>query len=106
MPETRMPLVYKLPLGLPFYWRDEVSGELPAAVNAYLDCRIDQKPFTLAQAELVRDYLIHWINAPCWEHPEFAQDLAKLREKVKTLNTADEIGAWIWEALEIGLDPL
>jgi hypothetical protein len=103
---TRMPTVYKDPLGLPFYWEDEVSGELRKAVHAYLDHAIDGKPFTAPQIELVRDYLQHWINAPCWDAPAFEAELKDLRETVRTLRTAESIHDWIHKALEIGMDPL
>jgi len=45
---SRMPSFYKDPLGLPFYWEDDITGELPAAIRAYLDHAVDGKPFTAA----------------------------------------------------------
>jgi hypothetical protein len=101
-----MPDFYKPPLGLPFYWEDEVSGELRKAIHAYLDHATDGKPFTDAQLELMRDYLEHWINAPCWNSEVFESELKHLRESAKTLRTAEQIHDWIHEALEIGMDPL
>ena len=103
---SRMPLVYKDPLGLPFYWEDEVTGELPAAIGAYLDHAVDGKPITAAQIELMRDYLEHWINAPCWDSPVFEVELKHLREAVRTLRKPEDIHVWIHEALDIGMDPL
>ncbi len=103
---TIMPAAYKPPLGLPFFWKDEISGTLISAVNAYLDNRIKGTAITDEQLGLVRDYLCHWINAPCWENPEFQTELADLRISARDLATAKEISEWIFKALDIGLDPL
>ncbi len=101
-----MPTAYKPPLGLPFYWEDEVSGELRKAIHAYLDHAVDGKPFTDAQLELMRDYLEHWVSAPCWDNEAFETELSKLRADVRTLRTSEQIHDWIHEALDIGMDPL
>ncbi len=106
MKMTRMPLAYKEPLGLPFYWRDEVSGELGRAVMAYLNNRIEGTTVTDAQIALLRDYLSHWINAPCWMASGFECEMSNLRSSVRELETATEIDDWLHQALDIGMDPL
>jgi hypothetical protein len=103
---NRMPTFYKPPLGLPFNWRDEMSGELPAAVAAYLDNRIDGTTITDAQIALLREFLIHYINAPCWDNGAFESELNNLRESAPHLDSATEISEWIFQCMEIGLDPL
>jgi hypothetical protein len=103
---TRMPRFYRPPHGLPLFWRDEVSGQLPAAVQAYLDNRCDGAPISDEQIALLRDYIHHYIHAPCWEQDAFAAELKELRGSVDGLTSSQAIADWIWKALEIGLDPL
>lgn len=107
-PSTRMPRAYKVPLGLPFYWMDEQSGELRAAVESYLD-RVTEggPPLTPERIAVLRDYLAHYINAPCWDVADaFAEELRVLRADVHRLTTAEGIDGWIAKCLDIGLDPL
>ena len=99
---TRMPAFYKFPLGLPFHWRDEVSGQLPAAIDTFLH----RKPLAADQVDLIRDYLKHYINAPCWETETMEEDFAFLRESVDRLMNSSDISGWIMQALEVGCDPL
>lgn len=102
-----IPNFYRPPLGLPLNWHDEVSGILAAAVNAYLDNRIEGKPITDEQVSLVRTYIVHYIGAPCWDNEEFSKELALLRRTARReLRTPEDIGKWICDAMEIGLDPL
>ena len=105
---SRMPTFYRSPLGLPLYWMDEMTGELPIAVNAYLGCGLTGENVpapTNAQIDLLRDYLTYYINAPCWRWEE-GNELAELRTKVSGLNTLEAIHKWIVDCLNIGLDPL
>ena len=107
---SRMPSCYKPPLGLPFNWRDEMSGVLPLAVERYYGSRIGGVPLHRREIELLTDYLEHYINAPCWDgaaegSEEMARTLAELREEVKGLETADDIGTWISKGMDIGLSP-
>ena len=98
--------------GLPLNWRDEVTGVLPTAVMRYLNHRIDGTSIDEIDLELVRAYLQHFIEAPCWNHmndiPEMgmASDLADLRRDVRDLKTPDAIAAWIHRCLDLGIDPL
>lgn len=101
-----IPNFYREPLGLPLNWRDGVSGELAKAVEAYLDNRIDGTTITDDQVTMLREYICHYINAPCWGCPEFDSELRDLRASAPELDSATEISEWISKALEIGLDPL
>lgn len=103
-PTTRMPKNYDPPFGTPLYWRNEQSGELSAAILAYLNHRIEptSQPPTPAQLSLVIDYLRYVIYAPCWR----GQGIAVLRERVHTLQTSEDIHGWIGAALPEGIDPL
>jgi len=102
----KIPAFY--PQGLPLYWRDEESGQLAKAVNAYLDNRLHGTTVTDEQIELVRDYLVHYIDAPCWDSddPEMQADLQTLRLSARELDSATEISEWIFKGLDLGLDPL
>lgn len=105
----RIPAVYLPPTGGPLYWRNEETGELRDAVEAYLNNRIDSTPISPADLELVAEYVQHWINAPCWQDgtdPEIRSELRQLQERAKTLRSADDIDAWIHAALDLGIDPL
>jgi len=110
---SRIPPIYRPPFGLPLRWQDDESGVLPSAVRAYIDDRLGGCKATPEQIELVRDYLQHFICAPCWNESarndeELAATLIKLRIDVvkKHVSTADEIYAWIHRCLDIGIDPL
>src|ERR1051325_6837163 len=105
----RMRAVYLPPTGGPLYWRNEESGMLRAAVEAYLSNRVDSNPISPAEVDLVAEYVRHWINAPCWQDgadPELRSELQQLRETAKPLRNADDIDAWIHAALDLGIDPL
>lgn len=93
------------PLGpCPLYWRDEQSGKLAAAINAYLDHGIDpKKPApTQEQIDMVVAYCDYWVNAPCWK----GEGLANLREAIKHVNTVGGLATWLYAALDEGIDPL
>jgi hypothetical protein len=117
--QTRIPQVYRPPLGLPLRWQDDVSGELPAAVRSYLDHRCGESPAPpAALLDLLIDYLRYHITAPCWSETarmarddgdeEMAAQLIQLRLDIceGRVRTPDEIGAWIHRCLSIGIDPL
>jgi len=111
--QTRIPNIYRdvgHVKGLPLNWRDDVTGQLPAAVNAYLDHGIDGTPLTTAQLGLVREFMMHYIGAPCWDHmnedESLAADLAALRRDVVTLQTPEQMREWIHRCLDLGIDPL
>lgn len=100
---SQMPKTYVLPWGIPLYWRDEQSGELPRAVEAYIAFMGANGPaLSKQQLELVIDYLRYFINAPCWAG--FSK-LAMLRVRATRLKTVDDVDKFIQAALNIGLDP-
>lgn len=104
---SRMPTEYQSPLGIPLSWQHEVSGELSAAVAAYLNYMMEGSEITPAQITLVRDFLRYFIEAPCWWREDvFEEQLKELRESAARLDSPEAIDAWIWRALDIGIDPL
>jgi hypothetical protein len=96
--------------GLPLRWQDEVSGVLVTAVKRYLNHCIDGTSIDEIDLELVRAYLQHYIDAPCWNHmkdiEEMAPELAGLRSDIRNLKTPDQIGRWIGRCMDLGMDPL
>jgi hypothetical protein len=107
MPLT-IPRVY--PHGFPRYWRDEASGVLAAAMNAYLDHRIDGAPLTREQFALVKDYLIYYVDAPVWQYPEAEREykaaLLQLRFEAYLIQNVDDAVNLLEHCLDLGLDPL
>lgn len=94
---------YSPPFRTPYYWRNEQSGELAAAVAAYVDWRCNgaSRPSEV-QAQMLIAYLRHWINAPCWTACE---KLHLLRLRAQDMTTLDQAPEWIRQALAIGIDP-
>lgn len=101
-----IPNYYRPPLFLPLYWRDELSGTLPRAVDSYLKNRISGESILDSDVTILREYIVHYINAPCWDGNGFKSELRELRSAAMELDSATEIGAWIEKAMKIGLDPL
>ena len=109
---------YPSPLRIPLYWRDERSGKLTEAVEAYLE------PYTLdnldsdraipelsdRHLQLIRRYLLYYVKAPCWrENPyagpdEFAR-LDRLVRLAQNISSREDISAFILGCLGLGLDP-
>lgn len=86
---------------VPHFWRDEIGGELAAAVYAYFGRVSGGPPPTARQVDLLRLYLLQWINAPCWAGPQ----VDELRKSVRLLNSVDTIDLWIDKAMDTGIDP-
>jgi len=103
---SRVPNFYLPPWGSPFRWQNTGDSALTKAVRAYINHQCDRSlSVTSEQVEVVRSYCEYYIGAPCWLD-DAEKSFAKLRERIKTLKTADEISKWIWECLKHGIDPL
>lgn len=106
---SRMPKAYQ-PGGGPLRWQDDTTGVLPKAVWAFLNEGRAQTACTPEQAELVRDYMEYYINAPCWQLGEsgeaYHSDFTALRERIKSLKTTKEMSEWMGSAMSLGIDPL
>jgi hypothetical protein len=100
---------FTFPAGIPHYWMYETSGELKAAIHAYLNYMGDPKlsPMSDRHIALIREYFRQWINAPAYSLAEgFEAEKAALRESVGAIATAKDIDRWLNQAAEIGIDPL
>lgn len=99
---SQMPTEYLARSGLPLFWMNEASGQLQAAMQAYLDGTM-----TPEQTELVIDYFRYFIQAPCWESaPDGAGYLAELRALAAAMDTPADIHAFVGRCLEFGIDPI
>ena len=109
---SMIPPIYRQPFGLPLNWRDEATGELKAAVTAFLQT-------TDFDLELLRAYLVHHINAPVWleNHPlviehgvslgaDYVAKIYALRATAPSIRNSIDAWAHISDCLDIGLDPL
>lgn len=83
---------------IPGYWKNETSGVLRPAVEAYLK----GGPMTGEQIAAMRAYLRQWINAPGWVAP----CLPELRADIDNLTTWTAIDRWIHRAYAWEIDPL
>lgn len=106
-----MPNFYRPPMGIPLYWRDEMTGELPTAVNTYFKaCAGEKVTLTQRQLDIIANYLQHYIGAPCWtktmegDEAMFG-DYKELIARAHTLASVESIKRWIADAMELGLDP-
>ena len=92
----------------PKFWRNETSGQLEFAVRAYLD-----NPQTMTPNEIayMRAYLGQWIASPVWDmNPAHTAAthaaLMALRGDVGRIMNGLDIGRWLRDALDAGIDPL
>ena len=118
---SRIPKFYCPPLQTPLYWRDERSGELPAAVSHYFDhCLghapdataedLEIAPLTVQELQLICEYCVYFIHAPCWEmnmaeSEEMLGELKELQVRAKSLASVESIRRWNEECMDLGLDP-
>jgi hypothetical protein len=87
----------------PRYWRDETSGHLARAVEAYLAGR----ELTPGEVGYLRAYFRQWVNAPIWDaNPHGTAALAGLRDAIGSLTNRAQVRAWLERALAEGIDPL
>lgn len=101
--------------GIPCYWKNEATGGLQTAVNAYFlpyQTIVVLPSIELAEKPLLylRSYLFHWADAPCYKNNEYATEetrakLEKLIQSAKHINSRKAIDDWIDQALDIGIDP-
>lgn len=115
--KTRVPPIYRSPLGLPLRWQDDTSGELPTTMRKYFKFMCGDGPEPAAdERTLILDYLQHVLCAPCWNRsaqdcPEVGAELIRLRlaisrDRAIKLRTWKQLDRWITRCLSLGIDPL
>jgi hypothetical protein len=103
----KFPRIYLQPLNTPLYWRDEMSGFLPDAMLAYLNhvsAPTRFPPPNQEQFDIVKEYLIYVVNAPCWLDSPTEPFLNQLRESAHQIQTISDLQTFIHQALRQGLD--
>lgn len=88
----------------PHYWRDEVSGNLRLAIEAYLL----GLPLAEQDIRLIRAYFRQWIFSDVWDQAPL-NNLAKLehlRWRIDGIKDRQTIERWLAAADEYGLEPL
>jgi len=83
----------------PGYWRNETSGVLAPAIEAYLQHRL----MTDEQIAAMRAYLRQWIMAGDWLG---GADIDELRAGLDGLTSRAALDRWLDAALDLGIDPL
>ena len=83
----------------PRFWQYETTGVLRPVVEAYLN----GKELDAAAVLVMRAYLRQWIQSPVWHGGD---ELERLRTSLETIRNRRDISAWLYDALEEGLDPL
>lgn len=78
------------------YWKNETSGVLRPAVEAYLA----GSDLTAEQIGALRAYLRQWVNCPLFEGVD------GLRDGIASLTNRKQIERWLERAEELGIDPL
>lgn len=100
--------------GLPLRWQDDQTGDLKNAVMHYLAWGAGkrQDPPGDEAFEILREYVIYHIKAPCWrdvqagQDPGMARDIERLIEKAEEILTLEDVAEHMNKCLELGLDPL
>jgi hypothetical protein len=109
---------------MPNYWKDETSGQMAKAVEAYWDHsrRDELSPENIASLKL---YLIHWAEAPCYSrllggklptqnatyrNSEYATalDLFQLDKAIAiahNINNTEDISIAVNLLMQLGIDP-
>ena len=93
-------------------WQGDIKDDLVKAIKNYFSFKVDGKPeLSEYEKELLLEYLVYHINAPCWEWANINNwegicKLENLRKQADEIKSIDQIGDYIFDCLEIGLDPL
>jgi hypothetical protein len=106
---------YKIPYnnGIPSYWQDETSGQIKKAVDAYWQARIitgKNDELSLENIAILRLYLLHWAEAPCYKSSEYATatDLVQLDKAIASaheINNIEDVSNTINILMQLGIDP-
>lgn len=96
------------------YWRDEMSGKMLEAVVAfwspYSDTPNKIPELSDQHVSFLRQYLIHWAEAPCWANNPNATNEHKILLNTaiaacKSIESRADINNAIDALMELGIDP-
>lgn len=80
----------------PGYWKNETSGVLKPAVEAYLS----RDELTPAEFAALRAYFRQWVAG--FRDPA----VVELGNRIDDLTSRQAIDAWIGDSIDLGIDPL
>ena len=86
------------------YWLRETDGDLAAAMRRY----IGREELSVRDVGLIRAYLRKWVDSPIWDVLPSAssRQLSRLRERVFTAGSREQIDECVKTAKELGMNPL
>ena len=93
--------------GMPVYWRNESSGKLEEAVNAYwMPCA----NLSANHVNLLRQYIVHWATAPCWRNNPYLDagieaELDKAIALSRSITTRSDICDALDSLMTLAIDP-
>lgn len=95
-------------------WHGNIKDDLVQAIKNYYSFKVDGKPeLTEYEKELLFEYVMYHINAPCLEFAydasgdrESIEILIKLRKQADGIKTLDQLSEFIFCCLDVGIDPL
>lgn len=106
--------------GMPMYWRNETSGRLHKAVMAFLSPACDlslceKSPENIPELSdedvcLLREYLVHWAEAPCFQNNPHISRQQKLQlegviMQAKDINNRADINNVLDALMKLVIDP-
>lgn len=83
----------------PGYWRNETSGVLIPAVEAYLN----RQHMTSEQVAAMRAYFRQWLVKGAWAGGD---EIKNLTRDISKITTQHDISGWLDRALLLNIDPL
>lgn len=104
----RLPRWYPPPDRKPVPWWQHQSAKVQTAVRSYLWLEVDHngepRPITRTEGRWLVAYLQYAIEAPCWAAPPDV--LARLRRAAYYLGDSSQVGYWLQECMQAGIDIL
>ena len=105
-----MPRKYMPPTGTPLFWEDDQTGALRDSMNAFFNTNPDSLELTQERFELVKDYLLYWVEAPLWtrwaKKARKENDLVRLTRMIMAATAKRDIEEWLVNGVTMGIDPI
>lgn len=107
-------MMIKYNQGMPMYWRDEMSGKMLSAVVAfwspYADSPQNIPELSAEHVCLLREYIVHWVEAPCFQaNPHMTMEnklqLESAIIQAKNINNRADINVVLNALSELAIDP-
>lgn len=96
-----MPATY--PDGSPLYWKHEASGVMAGVIHAF----VGEFPLDGEQLRLLKEYIAHWIQAPCWRWETHKTPASQFLARLARAQNREDVWAVLHPLFdETGMDPL